>query len=102
MYTRINSNRVLSWFVSYLTGGTQTVTANDQSSRPADVLFVVQQDSALGPIPFILTSAHPCSLIEDHSVSNQSFADDTQLLQSCPPDQIHATVLIMQIYASLM
>ena len=45
--------------------------------------------SVLGPILFILCSAPFCSLIETHSVSNQSFADVTQLLQSCPPDQIY-------------
>ena len=35
-------------------------------------------------------------MIETHSVSKQSFADDTQLLQSRSPDQIHATVLTTQ------
>ena len=87
---------VLSWFESYLTGMTQTVTVNGSSSRPADVFFGVLQGSAFGPIFFIVCSAPPCSLIETHSVSKQSFADDTQLLQSRPPDQIHATVLTTQ------
>ena len=90
------SGTVLSWFESYPTGRTQTVTVNDQSSRPADVFFGVPQGSLLGPILFILYSALLSSLFETHSVSNQSSADDTQLLHSCPPDQVHATVLTMQ------
>ena len=72
------------------------MTVNGRSSRPAGVFFSVPQGSVLGPIIFILYSAPLFSLIETHSVSNQSFADDTQLLHSCPPDQIHATVLTMQ------
>ena len=38
-------------------------------------------------------------LTEIHSVSIPSFADDTQLLDSCP-DQKHATVLTMQTWIS--
>ena len=75
---------------------------NDRSSRPADVSFGVPQGSVLGPILFIVYSAPLSSLTETHSVSSQPFADDTQLLLSCPPDQIHATVLTMQSYISDM
>ena len=90
------SGTALSWFESYLTGRTQTVTVHDRRSRPADVSFGVLHGSVLGPIIFILYSAPLSSLIETHTVSNQSFAEDTQLLHSCHPDQIHATVLTMQ------
>ena len=69
---------------------------NGLSSRPADVFLGVLQGSVLRPILFIIYYARLCSLIETHSVSSQSFADDTQLLQSCPPDQIYAIVLTIQ------
>ena len=78
------------------------MTVNDQSSRPAAVYFGVSQGPVLGPILFILYYAPLSSLIETHSVSNPSFANDTRLLHSCPPDQIHATVLTMQSYISDM
>ena len=71
------------------------MTVNDRSSRPADVSFGVPQGSVLSPIIFTLYCAPLSSLIETHSVSDQSFADDTQLLHSFPTDQIHATVLTM-------
>ena len=90
------SGTVLSWLEPYLTGRTQTVTVNDRSSRPAGVSFGVPQGTVVGPILFILYSAPLSSLTETHSVSNQSLADDTQLLHSCPPNQIHATVLAMR------
>ena len=48
------SGTVLSWFESYLTGRTQTLTVNNQSSRPVDVSFGVPHGSVLGPILFIL------------------------------------------------
>ena len=70
------SSTVLSWFESCLTGRTRTVTVSDRSSRPADDSFGVPQGSVLGPLPFILYSAPPSSLIETHCVSKQSFADD--------------------------
>ena len=73
---------------------------NDRSRRPAAVSFRVSQGSVLGPLLFILYSAPLSSLLETHSVSNKSFADDTQLLHSCPPDQIDATVLTMEIRIS--
>ena len=94
------SGTVLSWLESYLTGRTRTVTMNDRSSRPADVSFGVPWGSVLGPILFFLYSVPLYYLIQMHSVSNQSFADDTQLLHSCPHGQIHATVLTMQTYIS--
>ena len=90
------SGAIVSWLESYLSGRTQTVTVNDRSSRPADVSIGVPHGSVLGPILFVLYSAPLSSLIETHSVSNQSFAGDTQLLHCCPPDQIHATGLTMQ------
>ena len=76
------------------------MTVKDRGSRLSDVSFGVPQGSVLGPILFILCSAPLSSLIKTQSVPNQSFADDTQLLHSCPPNQMHATVLTMQICIS--
>ena len=76
------------------------MTVNNLSSRPAEISFGVPQGSVPDPILFILYSAPLSSVIETHSVSKQSFSDDAQLLHSCPPDQIHATVLTMQTCTS--
>ena len=88
------SGSVLLWFESYLTGRTQTAIVNDKSSRR--VFFGVREGSVLRPILFILYSTSLSFLSETHSVSNQSFADDTQVLHSCPPTKLLSTVLTMQ------
>ena len=69
-------------------------------SRRADVFFGIPEGSVFSRILFILYSGPLCSLTETQSVPSQSFADDTQLLQSCPLGQIHATVLTMQPFIS--
>ena len=50
--------------------------------------FSVPQGSVLGPILFILYTKPLTTLIRQHSISDQSFADDTKLYSTCHPDQI--------------
>ena len=45
---------------------------------------------------FILYLKPLTTLIRQHSISNQSFADDIQLYNSCRPDQIDFSVQSMQ------
>ena len=90
------SGTALSWFESYLSGRTQTVTINNNCSKPTSLRFGVPQGSVLGPILFILYTKPLSNLIERHSISSHFFSDDTQLLDSCHPDQIEATVRSMQ------
>ena len=52
--------------------------------------------SVLGPILFILYTKPLTTPIRQHSISNQSFADDTQLYNSCRPDQIDVSVQSME------
>ena len=90
----------LIWFRSYLSNRTQTVTINNKLSQPTLLNFGVPQGSVLGPILFILYTKPLTTLIRRHSISNQSFADDTQLHDSCRPDQIDTSVQGMQDYIS--
>ena len=54
--------------------------------------FGVLQGSVLGLISLIL-STKPCpTLIRQHSISHQSFADNTRLYNVCRPDQMDASV----------
>jgi hypothetical protein len=90
------SGTALAWFDSYLSGRTQAVLVNDQTSKSVPLSFGVPQGSVLGPILFIMYTKPISALIQTHSVSGQSFADDTQLQDSCASDQIHATIQTMQ------
>jgi hypothetical protein len=90
------SGSALAWFESYLIGRTQTVLVDGQRSVPAPLAFGVPQGSVLGPILFILYTKPLSSLIQSHSVSNQSFADDTQLYKPTPPADTHAAIQTIQ------
>ena len=90
------SGTALSWFKSYLTGRTQMVTIDNNSSKPSILCFGVLQGSVLGPVLFILYTIPLSNLIERHSISSQSFADDTELLDSCHPDHLDTNVQRMQ------
>ena len=69
------------WFRSYLSGRGQMVRGGCEI-RP--VRFGVPQGSILGPILFSVVVADlPCFLSHGHLVC---YADDTQLLDSSPPD----------------
>ena len=65
-------------------------------SDPANLSFGVPQGSVLGPILFIMYTKHLSSLIDSHSLCNQSFADDTQLYKSCTPSIIDQTIQTTQ------
>ena len=86
------SGTPLNWFKSYLSNRTQTVKINNELSRPTKLSFGVPQGSVLGPILFILYTKPLTTLIRQHSISDQSFADDTHLYDSYRPEQVDITV----------
>ena len=58
--------------------------------------FGFPQGSVFGPILLILYTKPLTTLIRQHSIAKQSFADDTELYNSCCPDQIDASVQSLQ------
>ena len=79
----------LQWFRSYLEDRSQYVSVNNLSSSPSPLLFGVPQGSVLGPALFVMYTTPLSSIIQQHAVNHQLFADDTQLQQSCKPTDIH-------------
>ena len=73
------THSALSWFRSYLTDRTQSVSVNNLNSTSEKLLYGVPQGSVLGPVLFVLYTQPLSDLIQTHSPEHQSFADDTQL-----------------------
>ena len=86
------TGKVLSWFKSYLSLRHQTVMINNTSSSSKTLKYGVPQGSVLGPILFIIYTKSLHDLISKHSIHDQSFADDTQLYHSSPPNAIHNSI----------
>ena len=85
-----------SWIKSYLYDRTQTVSINNKLSSPAALTFGVPQGSVLGPILFIMYTQPLHALIQRYSMHDQSFADDTQIYQSCKAKDSEQTLQTMQ------
>ena len=91
------SGTASSWCETDLTGRTQMVTIDNNSSKPSILCFGVPQGSVLGPVLVILYTEPFSNLIERHSISSQSFADNTQLLDCCHPNHSDTTVQVCRI-----
>ena len=86
----------LTWFKSYLTNRTQSVNIDNHTSQSSPLAFGVPQGSVLGPVLFIMYTKPLHTLIQTHSIQDQSFADDTQIYQSCKPHLASETLFSLQ------
>ena len=73
------SGTSLNWISSYLTNRTQSVKICNACSSPSTITSGVPQGSVLGPILFALYTSPVSAIAEAHGVSQQQYADDTQL-----------------------
>jgi hypothetical protein len=76
---------VLRWFQSYLTGRSQVICYNGQSSAAHAVCFGVPQGSVLGPNLFILYAADVIAIARRHGFTAHAYADDLQLYDYADP-----------------
>ena len=78
----------LQCFRSYLLGRNQCMVVNNSASSSSSLMFGVPQGSVLGSELFVLFTTQLSDIIANHSVNHQLFADDTQLQNSTPPNDV--------------
>ena len=94
------TDTVLQWFSSHLTDRTHYVTLSIHCSAIAPVHSGVPQGSVLGPMLFTMYFRPLSSIIDTYSIIHHSFADDSQLQMSAPPDGISDLLHSMQSFMS--
>ena len=90
------TDTVLQWFSSYLTDRTHYVSLSNHCSAFTAVHSGVPQCSVLGPILFTMYIKPLSAIIDSHSITNHSSADNLQLQMSAPPDRISELLHSMQ------
>ncbi|KAK7092477.1 hypothetical protein V1264_008215 [Littorina saxatilis] len=86
----------LSWIQNYLSDRKQFVLIDGQQSAETSLVFGVPQGCVLGPVLFIMYTAPLTTLIENHCVLHEIFADDTQINHSASHDKYPDLVLSLQ------
>ena len=91
-----STDTVLKWLSSYLTDRTHYVSLSNHCSAFTHVHSRVPQGSVLGPMLFTMYIKPLSAIIDSHSITHHSFADDLQLPMSAPPDRISELLHSMQ------
>ena len=78
------TDAVLQWFSSYLTDRTHYVSLSNHCSAFAPVHSGVPQGSVIGLILYTMYAKPLSAIIDSHSITHHSFADDLQLQMSAP------------------
>lgn len=71
--------RTITWFDSYLTSRTQTVSINNAMSGSESILYGVPQGSILGPLMFLLFINDLPQVLQNSVSSTDLYADDTTI-----------------------
>ena len=90
------NEKALQWIQSFLIGRSQSVITHAGISQVSTLKWGVPQGSVLGPLLFILYTKPLNSLTKKYNISNQSFADDTQLQKSSSMDRISQSLSNMK------
>ena len=90
------TDTVLQRFSSHLTDGTHYLSLSNHCSALAPVHSDVPQGSVLGPILSTMYTKLLSAIIDSHSITYHSFANDSQLQVSAPSERISEQLQSMQ------
>ena len=86
------SGVVLKWFSSYVSGRTQFIMINNQTSPVFDLNYGVPQGSVLGPVLYTIYTKPLGTLIQSFDLCYHMYADDTQVYSSSRPENFTTLV----------
>jgi len=87
---------VHSWIQSYLTGRTQSVRIGSHSAPPYPAFVGVPQGSVLEPLLFSIYTSPISTIADYHHVSQQQYADDTQLYLALSPTDYSPGITVLE------
>jgi len=90
------TSTVHSWLQSYLSGRTQSVRISTHTSPPTSSPVAVPQGSVLGPLLFSVYTSPISTNARSHHVSQQQYADDTQLFLALSPANHSQSINVLQ------
>src|SRR5664279_4761390 len=91
-YSTRPSETVLKWLTSFVTGRTQAVSFDGNTSSPVKLICGVPQGSVLGPLLFVMYAAEVMKIAQKHGVCIHAYADDLQTYVSCNAVDQHAAI----------
>ena len=84
------TDTALKWFISYLSGRTQSISIEGNLSRIFALEHGVPQGSCLGPLLFTLYASSLFDVIKANNINVHGYADDHQLYVSFSPKTVHS------------
>ena len=92
----------LHWFTTFITGRTQRVCIEGNSSDPHQLICGVPQGSVLGVRMYTMYTQMLANVIRKHDVQHHSFTDDTQVYVRCDDNEDARSAAIVKLETCIM
>ena len=93
--------KALQWFTSFITGRTQRVCIDGNSSDLHQLICGVPQGSVLGARMYTMYTQMLANVIRKHDVQHHSYADDTQVYVRCEDNEDARSAAIVKLQSCI-